>query len=220
MNDSIDKIVKYLSAMTTIPFEYKGKTYEPKELRVSPLLFRGFVCPENCGACCPVFSLDYIPGENKPENTTIREVIFNGKKKEIYSITQEDNKNHHCTFVDMQNGRCANHPTRPFSCDFELIRFLEYKHHFRITVQPFGRAWALTKVDGSKGAACIIDKEPSKEASKDVLRKLNRLKEWLLFFDLPVDRIDAIFKYKHKLYAGHPLVFRSEQKHPQLMRRK
>jgi len=217
MNDSIDKIVKYFSAITIIPFVYKKHTIEPKTLVVSPILFRGFKCPENCGACCPVFTLDYLPDEPKPEEAISREVSINKQTKQIWTVTQSENTNHHCMFVDMKNGRCHNHPKRPFSCDFELVRFLEYKDHFRLTQQPFGRAWALTKVDGTKGAACIIDQSPSEEGAKDALRKLNRLKQWMAYFALPTDRIDAIFKYKHQLYRGRPLLFEQQRKSPQLL---
>lgn len=217
MNDSIDKIVKYFSACTTVPFTYKKRQILPKELIVSPLLFRGFKCPENCGACCPVFSLDYLPEEPRPEIAIPREIHLNETKKRIWSVLQTENQNHHCLFVDMKNARCLNHPKRPFSCDFELVRFLQYKNHFRLTQQPFGRAWALTKVDGSEGAACIIDSSPSKEASEDALRKLNRLRDWMIYFGLPVDRIDAIFKYKHQLYRGRALVFETKPGPPQLL---
>lgn len=217
MNDSIDKIVKYFSACTTVPFTYKKRLIHPKPLVVSPLLFRGFECPENCGACCLGFSLDYLPGEPKPETAVKREIQFNQQHKVIHSVLQTDNPNHHCVFVDMKNGQCLNYPKRPFSCDFELVRFLEYKKHFRLTQRPFGRAWALTRIDGSKGVACIIDSSPSKEASEDALRKLNRLRDYMIYFDLPTDRIDAIFKYKYQLYRGRTIVFETKPGPPQLI---
>ena len=58
--DSIDKIVTvYLAATCIEPFEYKRKEYTPRTLILSPLIFREFICFERCGACCPLFSLDF-----------------------------------------------------------------------------------------------------------------------------------------------------------------
>lgn len=116
MNDSVDKIVKYFAAMTEQEFTYKEKRISPKPLTVSPLLLRDFSCPPNCGACCPVFTLDYLPTEQWPDSIEKRFIPLNGT--------------------------------------FSL---------FRLSQQPFGRAWRLTKVDGVKGALCHLYNSPSGE---------------------------------------------------------
>ena len=65
--DFIDKIVtRYFACVTGEEFTYKGKTYKPRPLRISPLIFRGYTCPAVCGACCTRFSLDYLPQERHP----------------------------------------------------------------------------------------------------------------------------------------------------------
>jgi hypothetical protein len=62
--DSVDKIVTvYLASVCKKQIHYKGRIYTPKPLTVSPLIFRGFTCPANCGGCCPRFTLDYLPSD-------------------------------------------------------------------------------------------------------------------------------------------------------------
>ena len=37
-NDSVEKIItRYFATVTTVPFSYKGKTFDPQPLKVSPL---------------------------------------------------------------------------------------------------------------------------------------------------------------------------------------
>lgn len=182
--DSFDKIVQsYFSAVTKQTFTYKGKTYKPKSLCVSTLLFRDYTCPKNCGGCCPRFSLDYLPFEEYPLNTKIREIIFNNKKYVLYSDTQKEHINHHCCHLDFE-GRCAIHKIRPFSCDFELIRILAFKKRSNIILtRLFGRGWNMLRIDGERGALCEIT--PITEISiNDVIRKLKRLQMWCDYFNI------------------------------------
>jgi hypothetical protein len=65
--DTMDKIVNYLSAVSTESICYKGKQYNPKPLFVSKGIIQGYTCPENCGGCCPRFSLDYLPSEKEKQ---------------------------------------------------------------------------------------------------------------------------------------------------------
>src|SRR5688572_14476998 len=119
--DSVDKIVtSYFSCVAAEPFTYKGKTYSPKPLRVSPLLFRGYTCPAGCGACCTRFSLDYLPEpvEKHPYVLAKRMVEFDGRHIEIWSDGQDDHQDHHCRNLRKNDGRCQIHGTHPFSCDF------------------------------------------------------------------------------------------------------
>src|SRR6188768_1603868 len=92
LRDSIKKIVvQYFSAVTLTPFEYDGQHYEPKELRVSQeIFFRHMNCLAKCGACCPRFSLDYLPIEvermpDGPAKTIleVRQVLFDRKMIDI-----------------------------------------------------------------------------------------------------------------------------------------
>ena|ERR1700677_4532393 len=182
--DSIDKIVEsYFVGITREPFEYKGKIYEPKNLVVSPMLFRGYTCPEHCGGCCPRFSLDYISREYfvPTENHKLREVEFNGHGIIVLSDMQLDHENHHCRNLIKENGRCGIHGHQPFSCDFELIRFIHQSDRVILTQKLFGRGWAMLRTDNERGARCEMT-EVTKETISEVVRKLNRLKVWAEYF--------------------------------------
>jgi Fe-S-cluster containining protein len=191
-NDSMDKVVTvYMACITAEPFEYQGKTYEPKPLQVSPLIFRGFTCPARCGGCCPRFSLDYLPHETLPDGADLaeRSVTINGREVRLLSDMQTDHDNHHCRNLNMENGRCGIHGRQPFSCDFELIRFIEHaktpqsEARARLSQQLYGRGWAMLRVDGKRGALCEMT-DADGHTKAEVLRKLRRLQEWSRHFGI------------------------------------
>src|SRR5271155_2717133 len=95
--DSIDKVVSvYFRAVTKVNFQYKEVIYEPRDLTVSPLLLRGYTCPVGCGGCCPRFSLDFLPSEERPDYINTKRLIpFDGKMIEIYSDMQLDREGEH-----------------------------------------------------------------------------------------------------------------------------
>lgn len=179
--DSVVKIVtRYFACLSRESFEFAGKTFEPKPLTVSPLLLRGYTCPSHCGGCCHLrFSLDYLPTEPRPEGLTKRWVDFNGARVKIFSDFQTKNTTNHCQHLDEGNGRCGVYFVRPFSCDFELIRTLEYssEHPNVLTQKLFGRGWNMKRIDGERGALCEMT-PITVETINDVVRKLLRLKEW------------------------------------------
>lgn len=184
--DSIDKIVQsYFAAVAAVSFTYKGTTYSPKLLTVTPSIFRGFTCPPNCGGCCPRFSLDYLPTEGVPDKLKLNErmVEFDGRAVRILSDLQDDHQNHHCRNLNHENGRCGVHGRQPFSCDFELIRAFHSADSVRLSQQLFGRGWALLRVDEKRGALCELT-PVTKSTMDDVIRKLMRLKQWADYFGL------------------------------------
>lgn len=212
-NDSLDKIVStYFAAVTRQPFTYKGKTYEPHDLRVSPGTFSGYTCPANCGACCHRFSLDYIPSEPRPRGRLgwtdrtfpERQVTFNEKTYVLYSNTQENSTDRHCNFVNKKGdgpqqydetldaGRCQIHGRHPFTCDFELLRFshaqpdedtgLKKRPNY-LNQRLYGRGWAMTRVDGKKKAMCEMI-SGNRKWKNDTQRRLTRLMEWADYFEL------------------------------------
>jgi Fe-S-cluster containining protein len=199
--DSIDKIVKtYFSVVTDEEFVYKGKIYIPKPFFISSLLLRGYTCPPNCGGCCPRFSLDYLPTEIFPTGTVKRQIDFNGKKIAIISDMQRDHNNHHCRHLNMTDGRCAIHDERPFSCDFELIRFLHIGNKYpysNITQMLFTRGWNMLRTDGERGALCEM-LPITIETINDVIHKFERLKEWCIYFGLK-NKCDKVIDYAKKV---------------------
>lgn len=193
--DTLDKVVGvYVKNVSREPFTYREKMYTPKPLRLSPLLLRGFTCPAGCGGCCPRFSLDYLPGiEPIPyvsTNFQIRQVEFNGRPVNIMSDMQADHNNHHCRNLDMTNGRCTIHSRNPFSCDFELLRFIEYQDPGKpnmLISKLFGRGWSMLRVDDDRGALCTMT--PVNDATvQDVVRKIKRLEEWCDHFGITDNR--------------------------------
>lgn len=198
--DSLDKVIgTYFAMVTAVPFTFRGKEYQPKALRVSPGVFRGFTCPAGCAGCCPRFSLDYLPTERRPQfdlGHITREVEFNGKSFRIVSDMQKDHDGMKCRNVNWDDGRCGIHGLQPFSCDFEVLRFLEMSDPSRpngLTSKLFGRGWAMMRVDGVRGALCEMT-EADEESLRDNLRKLKRLREWVEYFELP-HRLNQIIEW-------------------------
>lgn len=200
-NDTVKgKVIpSYFAAVNAEPFTFNGKLYPVKTLVVSPHLLRGFTCPPGCGGCCPRFSLDYLPEplEEHPYPLEKRVIVVNGKSIHIWSDEQKARQGkHHCGNLRYDDGRCNIHGKQPFSCDFELIRFMhpaEDDGRVRMLTRLFGRGWRMLRVDGEKGALCTITHV--EEASvEDALRKLKRLKQWMEYFQLP-HRVDAIIRW-------------------------
>lgn len=186
-NDSVDKIVtRYFATVTREAFDFNGKRYEPKVLKVSPLLLRDYTCPPNCGGCCFKFSLDYLPSHKKPDGVEQRFVEFNGRQVEIWSDFQKANEGMRCRHLSQSDGRCGIYKLRPFTCDFELIRTLQNEDPDRanvLTQKLFGRGWSYARVDGGKGALCEM-KPVSPESIREVVRKLGNLKQWTDHFGI------------------------------------
>lgn len=182
--DSVDKIVStYFKCVTKQTFTYKNKTYDPKPLSVSPLVLRGYNCPPGCGGCCPRFSLDYLPSEEKPVGTVLRTIQFDGRQIEVYSDLQDDHKDWHCRNLNRSDARCNIYSVRPFSCDFELIRFFISDDGSRLSQQLFGRGWALLRIDDQRGALCTMT-APDIKSIAETIRKLNRLQMWADHFGI------------------------------------
>jgi Fe-S-cluster containining protein len=206
--DSVDKIItRYFACVTAEPFTYKDVTYNPRPLHLSPKLIRSYTCPSHCGACCSRFSLDYIESEKRPKGLTKREVEFNGRVVPVWSDMQDDHDSHHCRNLRMSDGRCDIHGKHPFSCDFELVRFLMYTKddpHKTIpkpnilTTRLYGRAHAMLRIDSYRGAKCeILDEESAREKyGEDIRRKLQRLENWCDHFGL-ANYVAEIIEWAH-----------------------
>lgn len=173
----------YMKAFALEDFVLDGeKIPVPSEVVISPLLWRGYTCPAMCGGCCFKFSLLWIPDEGQPNDNVFRaekHYLFNGKRIKFYEDDQANNEDKYCKHLQKEDGRCGIHGKHPFACDFELIKILHKKNDRTwVGTKLFGRGHAYKAVDGVKGAKCTIT--PTDDASiSDVLRKLNRLKQWM-----------------------------------------
>ena len=190
--DSIDKIIsKYISAVSVQEFEYKSRKYSPKPLKISPFLFRLLQCPPKCGACCPKFTLDYLPSSNSPEILNTRKIQFDDDEFSIESDLQLDNSESKCRHLNMESGRCGNYSHRPFSCKFETCRFLHYSDHTILTNKMYGRGWKMSKIDGTLGAMCEFSLDS--RSIPIILSNILELKKWAEYFRID-HRCDRIMK--------------------------
>ena len=109
---------------------------------------------------------------------------FNGRKIVMFHDAQDDHQEHHCRNLDKESARCMIHENNPFHCDFELIRFVQYKEKTIITQKLFGRKWAMLRFDEEhRGTLCEMT-TASKMTTSDTTRRLMRLKEWTDHFGL------------------------------------
>lgn len=192
--DTLTKVVEsYFAAFAAVSFQYRGKTYEPKTLTVSPAIQGGYTCPAGCGGCCAKFTLDYLPDEPHPYELKPRLVEFDSKQYTVYSDQQKTNAGHHCTNLRQSDGRCNIHGRHPFSCDFELVRIKIYKGDApnRATQALYGRGWNMLRVDGQRGSKCTLT-PPTEDTQLETLRKLRRLAHWMQYFELDTCRIDVL----------------------------
>lgn len=209
--DSVDKIVNgYFAAVTRQSFTYKGRSYAPMPLVVSPFIWRGYTCPSHCGGCCGVFTLDWLPMEDQPEVTDIRYVELSGVPRLIHTQYPDKaaaERPDKCHQLRVSDGRCKIHSHHPFTCDFELTRVFHpgERGKFFMRTQLYGRGWNMKRTDGLRGAKCTIT-EADSISWRDTLRKLRRLKLWTDYFGLDT-RIPEILQWGAAGPTLEPLLF-------------
>ena len=195
--DTVDKIVgSYFTSMSVQPFTYKGKTHASRRLVVSPLLFRGLICPEGCGACCPSFTLDYLPDEapfDRVANLQPIDIEFNGHTVPLFRF-YNDPKAKFCAYLNHDNARCTIHEVNPLSCSFEILRFLVSEEQARFLTRYFGRGWNMLRVDGERGAKCGLAEYDDKIRS-GISSQLKRLRTWMVHFGLHPRRCDELLEW-------------------------
>lgn len=222
--DSFDRIVSYFHALARQPFEYKGQRYVPySKLVVSDKVFRGYSCPEGCGACCMAVTLVW---DEPPEAdhlaifVTGEDYVVNGVVKKFYVYHQRGTmigrSGRFCDYLNERNGRCGVYKDRPLPCRFELFKFVHgvSTSTARAMVRLPGRGWALTRVDKSKGSMCAI--QPFDEAlTRTHIRDLKIIKTWMDAFKIEND-CKAVLAY---LEAGTLLFTAGLQPQPLTLRR-
>ncbi len=155
--DTVDRIISnIIIPISREAVTYKGTTYEPRKLRISPSIFRSLQCPEMCGGCCwKSVTLDWFPHETAHENAAERSVTVNDKDYTFLSIVSE-NTDAPCQFLD-EKGRCKIYTQRPFLCDFSFIRVLDKTTHRTMMNATPSRGFHLKRVDGLKGNMCYME---------------------------------------------------------------
>ena len=146
--DSTDKIKGYISSCNK------------EEIILSAKFFRDYTCPSGCGGCCPKFTLDYFEGERwenfkkvYPEQVPkFEQREVDGVK--IFTNFQKNNDSAKCEYLNLENGRCGIHKHNPFSCEFELNKFVQKQDKTFLINKLYGRGWNMLRVDGLRGALC------------------------------------------------------------------
>ena len=169
--DSTGKILSYLQKANS------------KKFALSKLFFRDYTCPSGCGGCCLKFSLDYFPGERWDKfkeiypRLTSRFVTRKVRGVIVYTDWQKDNNTMWCRYLDLTNGRCKIHQANPFTCEFELIKFMGNNEKSTLIKKLFGRGWQFKRVDGGVGALCeMIAFDPTKiERDIELLKELDSI---------------------------------------------
>ena len=200
--DSTHKILGYIESASY-----------PKFI-ISKLFFRSYTCPVNCGGCCPKFSLDYFEGERweRFKETYSNEVHKFGKREvngaTVYTYAQLDHKGAKCSYLNLENGRCNIHRSNPFSCEFELMKFMNRPDSTVLINKLFGRGWNMKRVDGKRGALCEMLDYDSAKCGRDILL-LKELRGIANNMNIKNHRLDLIIemveKCKDKLDQGYKM---------------
>ena len=190
-------ICAYFGAVTREEIRWQKYTIQPKPLMVSEMIFRGFTCPANCGACCTQVSatvdgntLNYLPSELHYDAVP-ETVIINEKE---YTVMTEDmrptasllpilERLYPCKHLTM-DARCGIYDRRSLACDLPLLQVTQRKAYNLLSIRKFGRHHLYTQFDlKTKGAMCEL-LEITPESTEDTRRRLRRLNNWVNHFEI------------------------------------
>lgn len=202
MTDSLRKIFEcYIIPLIKNELKYKNKVYQPLEkIIISPTIFRKIICKEKCGACCLKYTMDFLPSEQKPKIKLTKRIFEN---KEIFTFYSSDKNKIYCDLLDTKTGLCTIHFLKPFSCDFEMIRFKYFKSKKTVYIgnYQYRRAWNMLKINNERGALCETINLYREENKEEVLRKFKRLKSYIDYFQIDT-YINEIIKQLEILEFG------------------
>jgi Fe-S-cluster containining protein len=198
------KTFHQLQVVAKAPFQIGGERFiPPKVFKVSPTFWRRYGCYLHCAACCPLFSLDYLPGEwdNLPDGRLKQEsqrqtVQINGQRRTLYSYMPDNPRERFgklwCDFVDFESGKCEVHTHRPLSCRVELIKFRMVKGRGYMSKQPYGRAWAMKRaVDGVTKPLCDFSPFDREQFDNNDIPVLRQMLRWANYLGIPT-HLDTI----------------------------
>lgn len=195
---------RYMAAFAAEAFSLDGTLYvPPAEVIITHRAWRRYTCPENCGACCYPYELVYLPEEFARFEREYPQQVVNfspltvevqvGDKRfqrNVIRDTQEDHEGHRCRYLRLADARCSIHLQNPFHCAIELLRFSRRTRPnagdvVYVGTQKFGRAWALKKASGERGALCEVI-PPDVERIAEVESHINYVLHWMDYFEIPV----------------------------------
>ena len=214
--DSLGKMMMYMEAIASEPFEVDGTQYDPpRRVIISKRSWQNYTCPEGCGACCNAYTLVMLPEEKYrlelayPEAAkTMKKRLVDvrigqpgereGRSVGIFTDWQEAEPPAKCRHLNLTNGRCGIHLQHPFHCAVELLRFIRRQDTTWIGTQEFTRGWNMTQISGEKGAMCEI-LPPDEGRINEVVSHIHYLILWADFFGIPV--LDPLrdFSFSHEM---------------------
>ena len=186
--DSTDKIKGYISSCLK------------EEVILSAKFFRDYECPSGCGGCCPKFSLDYFEGERwEGFKKEYPNELHKFEKREVDGVSiftnfQRSNESGKCEYLDMSNGRCKIHKFNPFSCEFELNKFVQKEDKTYLINKLYGRGWNMLRIDGLRGALCKMKEFNYDKFQKDI-KLLEELLQIATFFKTEVPLLEKIINF-------------------------
>ncbi len=216
----------HIAGVVYEPFTFRGELVTPSDLKVSPLIFRNYNCPPNCGGCCTHgHTLDFLPTEPQPKGLIKHPLLVNGKEYIIHTNFQQEetekadsegiyNNDKFCEMLNIEDGRCTIHVSgKPMMCDMPPIKFIHYKDPKRPNLllrKNWGRGWRYQRVDGGVGSICGTESNITADSIPELIRTLNRLKMWVEYFELP-SRIDKILHWVETGPHFEPITFRLKE---------
>lgn len=231
---SFTKIFRVLSVVSTEPFtiSFRNSITEYPRVRFVHLtdkFFQHYGCFLHCAACCSDVSLDYIPEEDPGEKFQgiSRQELSIGLPWGVFPlisyhpegqyITQNRPDIPSCGFVNPIDGSCSVHPSRPLSCQVELIKFSHLKDKGYIHKRPYGRGWNLTPLNGIRGdISCTFSNEMTPEAWDQLkdndIPTFKRILSWANHFKIPTHLPQFIDHLYQVLETGkiEPLLISNE----------
>jgi Fe-S-cluster containining protein len=217
-NDSIEKTLTQIRIVAKEPFVHQGQVFSPPEkgLVITENFWREFRCYLNCGACCQAFTLDYLPDEAEVFGEIypyieLQERFFeiNGEKHLIYTHWNNPGQafsgTRWCDFLGRDEAKCNIHQLNPYSCNVELIKFVESKGKGYIRKAPFSRGWNMVKFDGNRGnLPCTFHDFSVEQFIKNDLVVLGRLRDWATHLGVDTYLPEIIREMKALSFLGKP----------------
>lgn len=187
--NSLSKVIEFIDASNS------------ETVVISHLIHRDIGgCHDICGGCCKRVTLDYFESSERwerfkelyPEKVKdfVPEKIGKGV---FFSNTQSQNLTGFCQYIDMKTGLCTIHEARPLLCQSTPLKFKNNPTRNRVllTSETYGRKHAFRRVDGERGAKCVMLPVTEKRVQEDI-QFLEELRDIGVIFKLPTANLETI----------------------------
>jgi len=211
--DSTGKLLHQIACLALEPVALDGKVLNPtlpSKIVIGASMFRNFVCPEGCKACCLRITLDYTPEEYAKFNRSMdgfneRKINVNGKDFSIHTCDQRV-RSADCMYLNhtARNGcpGCGLWPSVPLSCESApQIQIRMVRGNSYILKCPFSRAWAFALKPQCTFTAYTVTDAPILVRERQLLWRFNH---WATYLGIPTV-IPAAIKFLDSYQIGNPI---------------